>query len=494
MSRWIVLFLPVAAALAQSAAEPKPAMIEGTVVHSLTNAPLRRVELTLANGAISAELAAMLEQVKDSVAVPEIPAAATRTYSATTDADGKFRFERVDPGTYFLDAKRAGFVDGSYSAKGARSSGGEFRLGKLPPGRYFLCAEVRRSTPFEQVPPPPADGSPEMAFVATYYPNTLDVSQAAKVDVAPGSDASGFSIRLQKSRVVRVKGKVVGADGEPLKNVMLMLMPGNGRFGGMSIKMVADPEGKFELANMQPGSYSIVTTQMGGGSPKTSVQPLIVPNQNVENVTLGQPPEATIQGRIVVDGDLNLALKGLSVRLIPGEGVSVMSAAGKTDESGAFTLSRVTPAPYYLTAPHPPGAYVKSVMFNDHEALGRELDCTGLTTGTLRIVLGTDGGQVEGNVSREDKPAADATVVLLPTDQNRRFPDAVRTGWSDNSGHFAMNDVPPGNYLLFAWERVAEGAWFDPDFVKAAESKSVKVRVGPKASEKTELKLIPRNE
>jgi hypothetical protein len=133
-------------------------------------------------------------------------------------------------------------------------------------------------------------------------------------------------------------------------------------------------------------------------------------------------------------------------------------------------------------------------MFNDHETLGRELDCTGLTTGTLRIVLGTDGGRVEGNVSREDKPAADATVVLLPTEQNRRFPDTVRRGSSDDSGHFTMKDVPPGDYLVFAWETAAEGAWFDPDFVKAAESKSVKVRVGPKASEKTELKLIPGNQ
>jgi hypothetical protein len=82
-------------------------------------------------------------------------------------------------------------------------------------------------------------------------------------------------------------------------------------------------------------------------------------------------------------------------------------------------------------------------------------------------------------------------VVLVPADPNRRFPEAVRRSPSDEKGRLTLKDVPPGDYLAFAWEKVEEGAWYDPDFLKTVQSQAVKVRIGPKATEKVELKLIP---
>ena len=256
--------------------------------------------------------------------------------------------------------------------------------------------------------------------------------------------------------------------------------------------MVSDPEGKFELTNLQPGTYSAITVQMQGSSPKMSMQPLVVPDHNVENVGLGARREAAIQGKVVLDGDAKVALEGFPVGLTPAEEVAVMPVFGKADKTGAFTLEAVTPAAYDLTLSlSPAGTYVESVMFNDREMLGRVLDCSAITAGTLRIVLGTDGGKVTGRVARDDKPAPNATVVLVPADPSRRFPATVRRGESDEAGHVALKDVPPGDYLAFAWEEVEEGAWFDPDFVKAAQSQAVKVQVGPKASEEIQLKLLP---
>jgi hypothetical protein len=218
----------------------------------------------------------------------------------------------------------------------------------------------------------------------------------------------------------------------------------------------------------------------------------MVPDKGVDNLKLGARTDATIQGRVAVDGDTKVSLKSFTLTLTPAEGLAVMPATGKADEAGAFTLEHVAPAAYDLTFPFiPEGAYLKSVDFNGHEALGHELDCTGLTTGTLRVVLGTDGGKVEGHVSREDKPAVGATVVLVPAGPNRRYPEAVRRGSSDDTGRFTVKDVPPGDYLAFAWEKVEDDAWFDADFLKAAQSHAVKVQIRPKATEPVELKLIP---
>lgn len=96
-------------------------------------------------------------------------------------------------------------------------------------------------------------------------------------------------------------------------------------------------------------------------------------------------------------------------------------------------------------------------------------------------------------MSREDKPALNATVVLLPADPNRRYPQTVRTGASDRSGHLTLKDVSPGDYLAFAWEDVEDGIWFDPDFVKA-QTQGVRVHVGAKANEQVELNLVPASQ
>jgi hypothetical protein len=79
----------------------------------------------------------------------------------------------------------------------------------------------------------------------------------------------------------------------------------------------------------------------------------------------------------------------------------------------------------------------------------------------------------------------------VPADPSRRFPATVRRGVSDEAGHIALKDVPPGDYLAFAWEDVEDGVWFDADFVKAAQGQAVKVQVGQKANEEIQLKLLP---
>jgi hypothetical protein len=67
----------------------------------------------------------------------------------------------------------------------------------------------------------------------------------------------------------------------------------------------------------------------------------------------------------------------------------------------------------------------------------------------------------------------------------------VATAGANETGHIALNDVPPGDYLAFAWEEVEDGVWFDADFVKAAQDHAIKVQVGLKANEEILLKLLP---
>jgi hypothetical protein len=289
-----------------------------------------------------------------------------------------------------------------------------------------------------------------------------------------------------------VKGTLAGPDGKPLKSAQIMLMSG-ARPGSMRMAMVNDPEGKFEMANVAPGAYLAMTMQMTGASPTMTMQPLIVPNENMTDVKLGAAAEGSLQGRVVVSGDGKVALKGIGIMLAGDEDAPVMPAMGTVTESGAFTLTKVASAPHLFSVSRvPAGAYLKSVLWIGRDILGQPLDLSAGTGGDLQVILGTDGGSIDAAVSHDDKPVSDATVVLLPEDPSRRYPETTRSEETDDKGHAAFKDVPPGNYLLFAWEKVEQGAWFDPAFVKVAASEGAKVTIGPRDSQHVEVKLIPK--
>lgn len=553
------LLLSSASSLAQPQTTPKPAVVEGKVVSTTTGEPLRKVELTLALGGASDEFGAMMAMYGGDSAAPvdaKAPKAVRKTFAATTDATGKFKFDQVEPGEYLLSAKRAGYVDNLYKPEGKYSSDGklrlaagdeltnvvfrlvpqgalsgrvvdedgdpvagtfvsaryyiytggrrrlmpadagqtndrgEFRLGKLKPGRYYLSASAVNQSPLAEVPPQPKDGSPETGYVSTYYPSATDVTLATAIDVAAGADLAGFNIQLRKSKVVRIKGKVVGDDGTPLKNAQIMLMsPGNP--GSMYIKIVDNPQGRFELANVQPGSYMIMAMQIGT-SPSVHMQPLVVPAEGLDNLQVGAQTEGTVSGSVVVSGEAKIAVKGLNVMLAGTEDSPTMPVMGSVSESGAFVLKKVAAAPYELSLqPLPAGTYLKSVQWAGRERLGQTLDFAAGFAGPLQIGLGADGGTFEAAVLSDDKPAADATVVLLAADPDGRFPETTQSGESDSAGHVSLKDVPPGDYLAFAWEKVEDGQWLDAAFLKPFENQAARVTIHPKGNEKAQLRLIP---
>ncbi len=368
---------------------------------------------------------------------------------------------------------------------------GEFRLGKLSPGRYYLTVSPSNENPLAETPPPPKDGSPETGYVATYYPSATDIGQATAITVAAGADLSGFQIQLRKSKVVRIKGKAVDADGKPIANAMVMLMsPANP--GAIRMRMLDNSEGRFEIAGVEPGSYIIATTQMSGSSPSLHMQTVVVPAEGLNNFQLGSQPEGTVQGNIVVAGNDKVALKGLAVMLAGGEDAPSMPVFATASETGEFLVKKLGAAAYNLMLPHlPDGTYLKSVQLDGHERLGQALDFSAGFAAPIQIVLGTDGGDFEATVSRGDKPVAGATVVLLATDPAGRFPETTRTGESDAAGHVAIKNVPPGEYVAFAWEEVEEGEWFDPAFLKPFDNQAARVRIQPKGHEKAQLASIP---
>ena len=61
---------------------------------------------------------------------------------------------------------------------------------------------------------------------------------------------------------------------------------------------------------------------------------------------------------------------------------------------------------------------------------------------------------------------------------------------TDASGRFQLDGVAPGDYKLFAWEDVEDGAWLDSAFMKLDEDKGTPMRVGEGSKTMVDVPLI----
>jgi hypothetical protein len=139
------------------------------------------------------------------------------------------------------------------------------------------------------------------------------------------------------------------------------------------------------------------------------------------------------------------------------------------------------------------GLYLKAVRMGDRELPGQVLELGG--SATIEVVLSSRTATTAGVVHQEGsgQPARGAAVLLIPQEKERREDgNAYLEATTDDSGGFAIRNVPPGEYRAFSWEtrpRVVD--YMDPDFVHPVDGKGVSVTLGEGSSASIELTAIP---
>jgi len=83
-------------------------------------------------------------------------------------------------------------------------------------------------------------------------------------------------------------------------------------------------------------------------------------------------------------------------------------------------------------------------------------------------------------------------VTLLPADFSKLSDDLwFKTATTDQYGNYSLTGIRPGDYLLFAWEKLERGAERDPNFVSQFKDQGQEVHVGPGAALNFQLNAIP---
>jgi hypothetical protein len=205
--------------------------------------------------------------------------------------------------------------------------------------------------------------------------------------------------------------------------------------------------------------------------------------------------EDHIKGRVLLEAPdgTTTPLAGEEMEFL-GRGVNGLKRV-VSKQDGRFTVGGILDAPFHFSAAinMPKGYYVSSVGAQGRDVLQMDLTVS-QNSPELEVRVRTDGGSMEGTVSdslgRAQLYAMVALVPQLQLESRIDLHDTYHVEHSNESGAFQYRNIIPGEYLIFAWTDVPQGALMDPLFMEAYRGKGVPVKVESGARLKLDVRVL----
>jgi hypothetical protein len=394
------------------------------------------------------------------------------------------------------------------------------------------------------------DGSfTEEVYVPVYFGGGTDPQRAQKITVAPGSSNSAeLSFAGARTGSFHVRGRAVnGSTGQPAESAQIRLYPQKWTAVAVVPYARVDKNGNFDIAGVPPGSYALYASSsmrdpnatqpppgitpdqlqqlllqgvnLGGSIPIGARIPVEMGNQNVDGVNVSLLPGGTLNGEFVFEGNLASTLtpqQKATFRVtlsrqpdVPGAtlGGASNGAIAPNAPDNSFRMPSIFPGDFRVlvnplinafswttpTLADPlTNMYVKSARYGNQDVLsgGLHLD-THSPDQRLQIVLATGGG-IQGVVlSNRNEPIPNSKVALIPNSGNLDREDLYRSTVTDATGKFKIQGVAAGDYRVFAWEDIPDGAWEDADVLREADAKGKTVHINEGEQPSVEIFASP---
>jgi uncharacterized GH25 family protein len=363
---------------------------------------------------------------------------------ATTDSNGEFTLDSLDPGeeTFeishpkFLSTTKTVTLKGRDMRMDVQLSGGQHVTGVVvtADGMPVADAEVEAFTAsgmdgdsvrtnasgqFEF----PSLGNARYRFVASktgYLEGTLEDVDAS----------SGTNLRIQLRTGGTIYGRVTGLSEQELSGASVMA-----RSGRTMSTAAIDPAGNFRVEGAPIGSVQ-VSAQAGSRTfterRSSGTQTVEVAAGSAVQVNLEFRNDTYVRGRVLRNG---APLGGAMVMFQP-RGGSRAGGSSTADEAGNYTVSGLEEGEY-------------SVIVTDAQRFSPYQTTFQVRTGPSTFDIDYKIGSVRGRVidAGTNEPIEDASVNFRPTSGEMRFPRGAMT---DPNGNFSLDALPPGTYTVTA--------------------------------------------
>ena len=420
---------------------------------------------------------------------------------------GRVLDEHGEPVPYArVSASRYRYVNGAremVSAGGSVTTDdrGEYRMFGLTAGKYYISVDygTRLGPGFGGMR---GGGQQQQeadtAYPTLYWPSALDPAQTAPIALRSGEERGGVDFRLTQIQAVRVRGKVVLAEGgaAPRDTMVTLLPSGSGAFGASVQRSnpINQTTGEFEVARVFPGSYILSATTRRSTEGLYAREVLQVGGNDIDDLLVALRPGVSLAGVVRIEGasPSDLSTESMRVSLMPTEATGFRAGTASVDAAGSFEMQGLAPGRYQMRITRlPTNGYLKSARLGDADALSNGMEIGSTVPGPVSLVVSLKAGLVTGAVFDDAKdPVPGATVVLVPEQSKRNRMDLFQQASTDQYGRFTLNGIAPGAYKLFAFGNVESGAYQDPVFLEPFEDDGEKIKVDESGSAAVELKLL----
>lgn len=380
-------------------------------------------------------------------------------YSTTTDPNGEYSINDIQPGSYDLDASAAGYEAVSVEVKLQNNSTTKVDLSLVPGGGSIsgTVTDAVSSSPISGATIQIFQGSTLIAIETTNVSGnysspqlapgtyTLVATATGYRDQAVGAMVEAGNITIVDFSLSTLPGAIAGTVTDAVTTNPIQGATVTAYSGSIAIASAdTDASGNYTLPNLAPGEYTLVVLA-NNYQDQTAGAIVVAGATTTVNFAL-DPSPGTIAGT-VTRSDTGMTLSGATIRIFQQ---SILIGSTLTDINGAYSFSDLAPGNYIV--------FVNKTGFQA-QFIGAIVSANSTTT--VNFVLDPNPGTIAGKVSDANtgNPIRGALVEVLDG------PLLIASALTDPNGNYSIPDLQPNTYTV-----LASASGFQEHFVQATVS------------------------
>jgi protocatechuate 3,4-dioxygenase beta subunit len=379
---------------------------------------------------------------------------------------------------------------------------GIYRIYGIPPGHYLISVgEDNRS------------GMVRMGFgrsgfyTRTFHPGVTDETKATVIEVTESGEATNVDITLgRREATYTASGRVIDAEtGKPVPNINAVygsLREGENHIAAVGIGAQTDAEGRFRFEGLVSGRYAAFTAPAEQSEDYGAPVTFEINEGDVTGLVIKVRRGSSISGVAVIEGTSDRSilarLSQLRISYWPETqklAVPILNPGGQINADGSFRIVGLQPGKVRLMLGGWPPQKGFSLLRVERDGVEQRAGIIDVPAGEqvtgVRFVLEYGAGVVRGQVRVENGTLPEGTRLYVSARRTNGTESSLPGAEVDARGHFVLEWLPPGEYMLRMGGRLGQsGRPFPPVEQKVSVTNGAETQVtlviDPNANDETD--------